>query len=115
MLEATVYYVELTETMRTILNRDGWSSFIGKAYLRAQDGDIDETNEFLLVKAGSGKFENAEAVFVGFQNLTTPWSENPEISVSTTFPRSMMVGDVIEWSTGHRQRCIAIGFTDPVK
>lgn len=114
-MQAKVYFVELTEAQRTKLNRDGWGSDIGKAYLRAQQGDVDATNDFLLVEAVSGDFESAEFAFWELQNLDTPWSENPELSVSTTFPRSMMVGDVIEWETGHRQRCTTIGWTDPVK
>ncbi len=114
-MKATVYYIELTETQRTELNAKGWDSPIGKAYLAARDGKIDSTNFDLFVKAATLEFSaNAEHVWVALQNFVEPWTTLDYITVHTTFPRSMDIGDIIVWEDGTRERCVSVGF-EPIE
>ena len=111
-MEATVYYVTLAEDQTKELNNhaDGWVSPIGRAYLSAKDGRIDSTNFNLLERAATVEAEDAEVVWMALQNHSVPWTDHDEVECHTDFPRSMDVGDIIVWSDGTRERCVAMGF-----
>lgn len=109
-MQATIFYVDLTPAQRDELSAGDWSSPIGTAYLRAQDGKIDADNRHLLRVAARGDFSNAEQAFCMLQNLDEPWTANPNLTCYTDFPRSMSVGDLVAWEDGEIERCASIGF-----
>ena len=117
-MKATIYYIELDETERRILNATGWGSEIGQAYLKArEDGKIDESNVHLFRKAATGDFKDAEDVWFQLQNVETPWTEKRNVTCHTDFPRSMDVGDVIDWhqvegGVSCMVRCASVGFVE---
>ena len=120
----TVYYVDLSDEQRAELNRGDWSSEIGRAYLAAKDGKVDESNVGLFRPAARLRADNAEDVWMKLQNVHASWTENDEIECLTDFPRSMDVGDVIIWGNPdeplftvlndfrgtYADRCASIGF-----
>ena len=116
----TVYYVELTHAQHDELNSKGWDSEIGRAYLRAKDGEVDDSNVSLFKPAARLAAEHAEAVWMILQNGQIAWRHRDDVEVLTNFCRSMDVGDVIVWDQptgwhrphhcGRAQRCASIGF-----
>ena len=109
-MKANIFYVDLTPAQRDELNAGDWSSPIGRAYLRAQDGKIDDSNRHLLRLAAVGDFCNAEQAFCALQNIEEPWTRNPNLTCYTDFPRSMSVGDLVAWADGEVERCASLGF-----
>ena len=123
----TVYYVDLSDEQRAELNRGDWSSEIGRAYLAAKDGKVDESNVGLFRPAARLRADNAEDVWMKLQNghgHFSGWANDPSIECLTDFPRSMDVGDVIiwgnpdeagfemlnDWRGTYADRCASIGF-----
>ena len=110
-MKATIYFVELTKDQREELNREGWGSEIGKAYMAIRfDGQIDDSNRHLIKKAVTMNAENSEQIWVALQNLEVSWCEKPGIDCHTAFPRSMDVGDIIVWEDGRTETCTSVGF-----
>jgi len=110
-MNATVYYVELTKQQIDEINANGWSSEIGRQYLSAKDGKIDETNRHLIQKAATvTDVKSAEKVWCLLQNGHKSWVGGWSVKCHTSFPRSMDVGDIIEWEDGTQERCASVGF-----
>lgn len=108
---ALVFYRHLNDEQTAQLNREGWSSDIGRAYLNARDGKYADAQKLgLMQPAARLEAEHAEMVWVLLQNTDKAWSAQTDIECLTTFPRSMDVGDVIVWNDGAMERCASIGF-----
>ena len=108
-MNATVYFVSLTDEQRDQLNLQGWDSEIGKRYSAAR---FCESLDWGLMEeaAKAENFENAEQVWMSMQNLDEPWAAHPDLYCVTEFPRSMDVGDVVVWEDGTMERCASCGF-----
>ena len=111
-MQATVFYIELTEAQRDELNShpDGWNSRIGRQYLSAKAGKLNAGNASLLRKVATIEASNAESVWLKLQNGYDGWVTRPDIECHTSFPRSMDVGDQIVWENGKVERCAPTGF-----
>jgi hypothetical protein len=108
-MKAIVYFVELSEDQRRDLNRGGWASRIGSAFLAARDGILTDDARALFKVAAELESENAEEVWHRLQNLEGRWLEDHRIECKTSSPRSMDVGDIIVWP--HKaERCTHVGF-----
>ncbi len=110
-MKAEVFYVRLTNEQRDEINdpnSGGWSSEIGKRYLAAKDGNVDDN--MMFEHAATVDFRFNEEVWMHLQNHAAPWSENSEIEVHTNFPRSMDVGDYVVWDSGEAYRVADRGF-----
>lgn len=110
-MQCKIYFVTLSEADRMQLNLLGWDSPIGTKYHAAKDGDI-AGNLDMFSLAAEGEFSGPEEVFTKLQNVHSGWNENPDIVCHTDFPRSMSVGDYIEWEDGKMQRCADYGFNE---
>lgn len=111
-MKATIYYIRLSDEQRRELNGAGWSGPVGRTYLRAKDGVLDEETKALYEKAATGDFSNAEEAWVGLQSVAGPWTEKAVAECHTDFPRSMDVGDIVVWEDGRKQCCCSTGFKD---
>jgi hypothetical protein len=110
-MKAIVKYRRFNKEQIEILNAEGWSSQVGAAYLAAGEGDIKEAIELGLYEvAAELDAEAAEEIFSLMQNLDKSWTDNPRIKCLTDFPRSMSVGDIIEWGGGVREYCVDTGW-----
>jgi len=119
VLKATVYYLNLAvEPFYTKLNAQGWDGPIGKAYSDARyRGNYWKAAVLgILEKAAELDAKNAEDVWMKLQNGATAWSDAMDIKCTTTFPRSMDVGDVVvfedEYGVGLVRIVDSIGFKD---
>lgn len=115
MKTAVVYYIDLTEEQRAIINGpDGdWSCPTGRGYLAAKDGLIDDHNAHFIRKAATvHRVTSAEDVWLRLQNTSRAWDDaDPTMLVChTDFPRSMDIGDLILWQDGQLERCDRVGF-----
>lgn len=113
-MKAFVYYITLTEEHRKQLNGSGWSSDIGRQYLSAKDGVIDDSNIHLFEHAATVEADNAEQIWVMLQNgvLHPSWKDAKAEGILrcyTDFPRSMDVGDIVVWENGLQERVASIG------
>lgn len=95
-----VFFRQLTRAQSDQLNREGWGSEIGKAYMDADCiGDRAPTYEG-AIKLGLYEMvtqlttdEGLDFVWAAIQNYDTPWTDRfPKF---TMFPRSMATGDII--------------------
>ncbi len=119
-MQATIYYVQLTNAQRDELNAHpaSWVCPIGVAYLEARDGLIHSGNFDLLHRAATitvldeDKMDQRdnEEIWLLLQNVQRPWADRPNVECHTDFPRSMDVGDIIVWEDGQRYRCLGTGF-----
>lgn len=112
-MKATVYYVDLTEEQRNIINDPefgGWGCATGRAYMAAKDGIFNDETRSFFVKAATIYAGNNEEIWMRLQNMDAPWTDDAEIEKHTAFPRSMDVGDLIVWEAGGVERCDRCGF-----
>lgn len=97
-----VYYVTLSDADRTQVNEMGWGCPVGFAYMKAtmgKGGEIlveDAITYALYEEAAMMEAENLSDVWENLQNMEVNWMDKPNIGCMTKFPRSMIVGDIIE-------------------
>ncbi|NTF18218.1 hypothetical protein G6L37_07345 [Agrobacterium rubi] len=111
MTDYIVYFRHLSEEQRADVNRDGWSSPVGTAYLDSEGNRKDAPEytgavEFDLFEVAAVVRECADRdeLWSRMQNRGANWACEPTVRAFTDFPRSMSTGDVIhdtntgEWS-----------------
>ena len=111
MTDYIVYYRRLSDEQRDEVNRDGWSSRVGTAYLDSegtykQGPEYSGAIEFDLLEVAAlvRGCADRDELWSRMQNRGANWSCEPTVCAFTDFPRSMSVGDVIydtesgEWS-----------------
>lgn len=95
---ALVYFIELTNEDREVINILGWDCATGQNYLNAKAGRIDDSNKRMFKTAAEVNETEPEAIWVMLQNGVyeefPSWTDNKNIKCRTNFPRSMDVGDV---------------------
>ena len=90
--KVTVFFIKRPEDDAPLVYFD--------ATMFPNDDSIDKAIQAgLYEKAAVVSFDvrqpDAEMVWTTIQNLDEPWTKSPNVEVITTFPRSMMVGDII--------------------
>jgi hypothetical protein len=113
-----VFFRQLTEAQSDQINRDGWSSEVGKAYLEADGARGDREPKYdgaiklqLFEMATQLQAESLDEVWAAIQNLDKPWTLHyPKF---TFFPRSMATGDIIHDRLADKFYSVAsFGFTE---
>ena len=105
MTIAKVYYINLTDEQSRTVNREGWGCFVGKTYLSAKAGFIDNIKDAMILgmiknAATVSVTETAEApaeeVWMALQNGV---DTNTKAQILSRYPKScsMDVGDFIVW------------------
>jgi hypothetical protein len=118
-MKGKVYFCSLTDFQAAMVNRKGWSGVdFGKAYLDATiNSDIGKAVEFGLYEpAAEVEAEDPEQVYFSMQNVDQAWIDKAGLTavqkVLTKRPRSMSVGDYIEWENGTKEVVTTLGFEE---
>lgn len=119
-----VWYLNLTDEQIDEINSVGWSSEIGGIYLKAQGGKGEAIKaakvKGLYKKVALVQAEDAEAVWMGLQNIDSNWqdAENGGLVAElqeAASKRSMDVGDIIVWEDGKVEIVASVGFKEVAK
>lgn len=106
-----IHFINLTDAMRAEINSKDWGCPAGRAYLAAQEGEIDGTNFHLFQKVATLRAGSNNEVYARMQNNGKPWVADAGIAAeSFVGDRSMSVGDIITWEDGNRYRVGTFGF-----
>lgn len=113
---ASIFFIELTNEQHRQLNIEGWGGELGKNFLDARAGRINEKNIDMFKHAAVMRAETAEECWLALQNgipgnPTSAWRDNRNISCFTNQPRSMDVGD-IAMVEGQAFRCASCGWEE---
>ena len=112
-MKATVYFLKVDADT---VNAKGWGCPEGQRYLAAKSGDISQGDYEVAARLDGDNLngKQAEHVWMMLQNMDTPWTDRAGkyFIVETDFPRSMDIGDYIEWEDGTKSVVDIIGFKE---
>lgn len=118
-----VFYSTISDARRALLNRpeNGWSTFDWSCAYMAVTADFPGNapgpkaveaalDHQLYEPAAWLDATHAEEVWRKLQNIERGWAEAGEAVPLTTFPRSMMIGDLVAWESGAVEIAARCGF-----
>lgn len=97
MTRLCILHLKLTDAHSLEINARGWACPTGNAYMAAQfKGDYRMALELGMVNfAAIVEANDLEHAYRLTNHIDAPWTDNPEIRLAASRPRSTSVGDLI--------------------